>query len=597
MNKKPAKTDIAAVEYLLGDLDPLDDEKSEVAKARYLNQLNGTFEPKPSAIIDSGNGIQCLWKLDTPILLGDPKVRDSVIADVEARSKALMERLGSKAGTQNIDRILRLPGTTNLPNAAKLKKGRVPCQTRTLSFNGVNYPLDAFVPGTPEDGGHHARQEYPEDRAEEDKLERTIRHGESGEFDGDRSHAVWWAINEMLRRGYLVDTIVSTLLDRNNKISEHVYDQKYPRKYAERQVAEARGKIKLPAEPKPLGESQWWGEKPVTPPAALIKGVFPQTGVATLGGQSGGGKTFQAIHLGVSLIPDCQRNFYIDKYRIKRHGGVLYLVLEGKPAFPTRVAAAFEAVLGTQMQLGDRPRLPFSWNTYEPDLFHQGPDGLIKLADRDAQRMRQEFGVDLVAIFLDTMGLAACYENEDRAAQVQKVVSGLFRLSDATGALVIGVDHYGKDQGAGLRGSSAKRGHVETILSCLVDKDKNNNPTNHRLKLEKIRDGEEGRIIPYRLKPIERGLDEDGDPISTCVVQWEPGRPMPVKRKESRKTKTSIPLEQAIEELGLPAEPDALRMAFYKYHGGTKHAANVAWNRALENGGVVLVDGKLDHGP
>jgi len=75
------------------------------------------------------------------------------------------------------------------------------------------------------------------------------------------------------------------------------------------------------------------------------------------------------------------------------------------------------------------------------------------------------------------------------------VISRLGRVSDATGALVIGVDHYGKDQGAGLRGSSAKRGHVETVLSCLMDKDKdngdddNNKPKNLRMKFEKIRDG------------------------------------------------------------------------------------------------------------
>ena len=36
-----------------------------------------------------------------------------------------MLRLGAKAGTQNIDRILRLPGTINLPNAVKAKEG--PC--------------------------------------------------------------------------------------------------------------------------------------------------------------------------------------------------------------------------------------------------------------------------------------------------------------------------------------------------------------------------------------------------------------------------------------------------------------------------------------
>jgi hypothetical protein len=107
MSKKATKADIAAVEYLLGDLDPLDDETSDAAKARYLNQLNGSFEPTPSAVVDSGNGIQCLWKLTEPIVLRE---KDPIIADVEARSAALMVRLGAKAGTQNIDRILRLPG-------------------------------------------------------------------------------------------------------------------------------------------------------------------------------------------------------------------------------------------------------------------------------------------------------------------------------------------------------------------------------------------------------------------------------------------------------------------------------------------------------
>src|SRR5262249_16027674 len=327
-----------------------------------------------------------------------------------------------------------------------------------------------------------------------------------------------------------------------------------------------------------------------------IKGVLPQTGVAVIGGQSGGGKTFHAIHLASCLIPDCKQEFYIDRYRIKRHGGVLYLVLEGNPAFHMRVNTAFDAVLGKQMKLGDRAKLPFSWNTYEPNLFDNGPDTLIKLAERDAAKMRRDFGVDLVAVFLDTMGLAACYENEDRAAQVQKVISGLSHLSDVTGALAIGVDHYGKDQQAGLRGSSAKRGHVETILACLVDRDANENAINHRLKLEKIRDGEEGRIIPYRLKIEDLGMDEDGDRLTTCVVQWEPNRqapPPPPKRRAAQRRKTDITLERAIHDVRLPADPDTLRAAFYKYHGGVRSAANMAWHRAVAAAGLVLVDGKL----
>jgi hypothetical protein len=253
INKKPLKTDIAQVEYLLADLDPEDSETPEAAKARYLGQLTNSFEPEATALIDSGNGIQGLWKLVPPILLnGDA----TVVADIEARSKALMERLGAKAGTQNIDRILRLPGTTNLPNAKKRKAGRVPCPTKLLWFNGVSYGLEAFpVPKVergpePVDDGERKDDAHKDDAPKGDvpnedwnKLERVIRDGPAaGEFE-TRSHAVWWVICEMFRRGYSPGRVVATLLDRKNKISDHIYDQSNPRKYAEKQVMEAKNKI------------------------------------------------------------------------------------------------------------------------------------------------------------------------------------------------------------------------------------------------------------------------------------------------------------------------------------------------------------------
>jgi putative DNA primase/helicase len=167
MFKKTAKTDLAAIEYVLSDLDPAEGETPEAAKARYLEQLNDAFEPKPTAAIDSGNGIQGLWRLKERIALGDlvngkfSAEDQAKIDDVEARVAAVMKRLGAKAGTQNIDRILRLPGTINLPNKAKLKKGRVACETKLLWFNDASYPLDVFPkeepgknePGKKKDGG------------------------------------------------------------------------------------------------------------------------------------------------------------------------------------------------------------------------------------------------------------------------------------------------------------------------------------------------------------------------------------------------------------------------------------------------------------
>ena len=74
----------------------------------------------------------------------------ALIADAESRAKALMEKLGSVAGTQNIDRILRLPGTINLPNAKKRAEGRVPCPARLIEFSGaVCKPEDFPAPLPP----------------------------------------------------------------------------------------------------------------------------------------------------------------------------------------------------------------------------------------------------------------------------------------------------------------------------------------------------------------------------------------------------------------------------------------------------------------
>jgi hypothetical protein len=338
MWKKAAKTDVAAIEYLLADLDPADGETSEAAKARYLDQLNGSFEPKPSAIVDSGNGIQCLWKLANRIVLGEPsKTTDggklafspedqAKIKDVEDRTAAIMVRLGAKPGTQNIDRILRLPGTTNLPNAKKLKAGRVPCPTKLVAFNETSYPLELFEPGSPDDGGHHARQEY-EDEAHgerEDKLERIIRDGESGEWKGDRNRAVWWVICEMLRHGYVDRTIVSTILDHNNKISAHVYDQKEPRKYAQRQVAEAKAKIKPTAEA-PLLQIQSSAEFVTNfiPPDYLIDGLIQCRFIYSMTGPTGEGKTGVALLLAFLVA----RGLPLDGRQIDK-GKVLFLAGE-----------------------------------------------------------------------------------------------------------------------------------------------------------------------------------------------------------------------------------------------------------------------------
>jgi predicted P-loop ATPase len=150
LQSKAAKTDIASIEFLFADCDPQENETAEAAKARYRAKLDG-FTPTAGAIVDSGNGLQVLWRLDEPILLPDPAAPEwkAAVDDTELRLKALLETLGSAPGTQNIDRILRLPGTINLPSKAKVRKGRTQCNAQLISpLNGAACKLADFPLGS-----------------------------------------------------------------------------------------------------------------------------------------------------------------------------------------------------------------------------------------------------------------------------------------------------------------------------------------------------------------------------------------------------------------------------------------------------------------
>jgi hypothetical protein len=250
-NKKPTKADIATVEYLFTDHDPRPNETPAEAKTRILAAVEA-FGLRPSILVDSGNGLQCLWRLDQAI----PTTDDSVVGELEGRMRAMLLLLGAAPGTQNIDRLLRLPGTTNLPNKTKRAKGYVDCDARLLWAESTSYALNQF----PEPDSKRPRfkrsskstnkpegDTHPQepDVVVEDELTRTIRDGGEHRHGNTRSEAVWWTVNEMLRRGYQDARIVRVLLDERNGISAHVLDQHNPQDYAGKQVDKAKEDITL----------------------------------------------------------------------------------------------------------------------------------------------------------------------------------------------------------------------------------------------------------------------------------------------------------------------------------------------------------------
>jgi hypothetical protein len=88
---------------------------------------------------------------------------------------------------------------------------------------------------------------------------------------------------------------------------------------------------------------------------------------------------------------------------------------------------------------------------------------------------------------------------------------------------VLGIDHFGKSLEAGTRGASSKESSGDVVLACLGEKQLNGSVTNTRLAVRKHRGGKQGQEYPFTLRLVEAPeKDEDGDPITTMVVDWSP---------------------------------------------------------------------------
>lgn len=143
LDVKASKEDIAALAWLHVDLDPRAGEDFEEERTRALKLLQN-YHMKPTVIVDSGGGFQAFWRLNPSERL----VVDGNLAkaqELEAYNIQL-EKVFQADHCHNIDRIMRLPGTVNVPNAKKLKKGRKPAVAALVEWNDLSYNLDQFTP-------------------------------------------------------------------------------------------------------------------------------------------------------------------------------------------------------------------------------------------------------------------------------------------------------------------------------------------------------------------------------------------------------------------------------------------------------------------
>jgi len=288
LTKKAEKVDVRCVEFLHVDIDPRTGEPLDAEKARILALLTTNLPagvPAPSFVIDSGNGYQALWRLREPIILAsnDATEAEKLAACVEAEryTRALELKFGADA-THNVDRVLRLPGTVNIPGARKRKKGRVASLARlVVSEPDRVYGLEQFEKAHPitadiRPASAQAAEPREVPPVKVDALEPltitnlgkvVIAQGTDPDDPTrfkSRSEAVWFVACEFARaiikastdaeRSLIESQAVGVLTDREWPISAHVHDQKSPERYARLQLRKAlKETAKKAAAPAPEG--------------------------------------------------------------------------------------------------------------------------------------------------------------------------------------------------------------------------------------------------------------------------------------------------------------------------------------------------------
>ena len=255
-DKKAERKNIAAVEYLHVDLDPRAGEPLEEEHDRIERLLANlpTGIPQPTVVIFSGGGYNLLWKLEDPI-----EINGNVETAEEVKLYNL--RLESVLGgdnCHNIDRILRLPGTTNWPNAKKRKRGRTPTESKIVSFQPeLVYPIASFQKAhlvskhagpkpKIEVSGNIAR--IPEDKLDtlgvDLRVQNLILHGKDPDEPhryASRSEALFAVVIALVRAGRTDEEIYALITDPDYGIAESVIEAgSSMERYALRQIERAR---------------------------------------------------------------------------------------------------------------------------------------------------------------------------------------------------------------------------------------------------------------------------------------------------------------------------------------------------------------------
>jgi hypothetical protein len=263
----------------------------------------------------------------------------------------------------------------------------------------------------------------------------------------------------------------------------------------------------------------------------LVKGVLPSEGLVLLWGAPKTGKSFWATDIALHIAAGF-------KYRGRRtrQGSVVYIFAEGASGIGARREAWLRHYIPTT--LSDPAKLPFYALPARVDLIHQYA---VLIED-----IRSQMPEPPALVVIDTLNrtlVGSESNDEDMAAYIRAADA----IREAFNCCTLVVHHSGIDANR-YRGHSSLGGAVDAQIAIKRDRDENIVSA----KTEQMKEGPEDFESNSKLEVIEVDIDEDGDPITSCVV---------IPTEETLSQDHKVPRLSAANENALQALRDALNEA------------------------------------
>jgi archaellum biogenesis ATPase FlaH len=228
----------------------------------------------------------------------------------------------------------------------------------------------------------------------------------------------------------------------------------------------------------------------------IVKDVLPAATLGVLFGESGSGKTFVSYDLCAAVCRGVEWN----GHRVTK-GRVLYVVAEGVAGFVNRIKAYCH-------QEGIKP------SDIAMDVISDLTPNLLEPAQITdlIKDIKQREPYDLIV--MDTFAQVMPGANENSGEDVGKALAECKRIHRHTGAMVLLVHHSGKDASKGARGWSGLRAAADVELEVLRSDELRS------ISVTKLKDGQDGAQIGFKLHTVILGTDEDGDDVTSCIVEY-----------------------------------------------------------------------------